>query len=66
MAYDPERYSCGQWPKPHLKYVFELFSGRTATGYVCFQIAKNDAATLKLYTEPDLASGRKATWFALR
>jgi len=33
---------------------------------VCFQIAKNDDTSLKLYTEPDVVSGRKSVWFALR
>lgn len=61
------------WPKPSLQDVGDVFSGQTVTGYVCFQIAANDARTLKLYTgnSPSLdelihLTGTRRVFFALQ
>jgi hypothetical protein len=58
-----------------LQYAGVIYSGQRVRGHICFQIAKNDARTLMLYTGnaedssgfhfvqlPDL----KQVWFALR
>jgi hypothetical protein len=79
-SYDIGDYSCGDvWPKPSLQYVDDLFSGRSARGNICFQVAANDVSSLALNTGPpldapsgnywiDLPDGVKNTqvWFALR
>src|SRR5262249_18623399 len=43
----------GKLPAPDLGSVTDdqVFSGRTLTGHICFQIAANDAASLRLYYE---------------
>ena len=79
VSYDVNSYSCGDvWPTPSLQYVDTIYSGRTVRGNICFQIAANDASSLKLYTGPpldapsgnyfiDLPEGMKErVWFALR
>lgn len=66
--------ACGSaLPKPNFLYAGNVFSGRTVRGNVCFQIAKNDAHTLNLYTGNAtnaqlhlLPAGIKRVWFALR
>jgi hypothetical protein len=50
-SYDPRSDSCGDvWPRPSLQYAGVIYSGQRVRGHVCFQIAKNDARTLMLYT----------------
>jgi hypothetical protein len=70
--------SCGDvWPNPSLQYAGVVYSGGRVRGHVCFQIAKNDARTLMLYTgRPTDApadafvigvpENMKRVWFALR
>jgi hypothetical protein len=58
-------------PKPDLQANdSDVFSGRTVRGNVCFEIASNDAGSLRLYVDPpSTLSGRpldKRAWFALR
>ena len=54
---------CGALPSPRLGYSdSNVFSGQTVSGNVCWQIASNDAASLKL----SIGSGfTQSTWFAL-
>ena len=62
--YDTQSDSCGgAWPEPTLMYAPDPFSGRSVTGNVCFRIAQNDAASLRLFTEIEF---RKKIWFSLR
>jgi hypothetical protein len=49
-------------PPPELTYV-DVFSGVSVTGNVCWQIARNDAASVELFVGPNMSD---ATWFALR
>jgi hypothetical protein len=45
-----------------------VFSGQSATCNICWQIASNDAASLKLdaHTSVSIGSGfTRSTWFAL-
>lgn len=77
-TYDVGSDSCGDvWPKPSLQNAGVLYSGGRVRGQVCFQIAKNDAGTLMLYTgrptdAPEdavvlgLPENIKQVWFALR
>lgn len=68
--------SCGlALPKPSLEHVGNVYSGSTVRGHVCFQIAKNDARTLMLFTgnvkdqnglELVHLDGLRRVWFALR
>lgn len=64
--------ACGALPRPVLNERFQpVFSGRSVTGNVCWQIASNDAASLKLDAQTlDLTNLAKPdqdnTWFALR
>jgi hypothetical protein len=57
-------------PKPDLQAnQSDVFSGRTVRGNVCFEIASNDATTLRLYVEPPTSFSGKTgngVWFALR
>lgn len=48
-----------------------VFSGHSTAGFVCFQIASNDAASLRLFVYPPAelpvpAAGRPRVWFDLR
>jgi hypothetical protein len=73
-SYNLTDNSCSNYlPKPDLTRASAVFSGQTVKGNVCFQIAKNDAKTLKLYLGySQLAkdflgpSKLKPVWFALR
>jgi hypothetical protein len=82
-SYDPTTDSCGEAPlnpglgqsgappKTSLQQVGYVFSGQSVHGGLCFQIAKNDASTLTLYTGNSSTSaltfpGAKTVWFALR
>ena len=62
VKYQTENNSCGRWPEPSFQYAPDPFSGQTLTGNVCYQIASNDAASLRFYTE--LKYGTQI-WFAL-
>jgi hypothetical protein len=73
-SYDMTNDSCGNTvPKPSLESASQVFSGQTIRGNVCFQIAKNDAHSLMLYTGNTKANellvnltNLKTVWFALR
>ncbi len=69
-TYDAAAYSCGIiLPSPALERSQPLFSGQSVTGNVCWQVASNDAASLKLdaHTSRVVGSGfTQSTWFALR
>jgi len=72
-GYNADTDSCGEWPKPSLQHTGVIYSGRSVRGNICFQIAKNDAATLMLYSaNRNIAGafvqykGLKKVWFALR
>lgn len=43
-----------------------VFSGRTVGGNVCFQVAKNDVSSLRLYVEPSIIGWRRKVWFSLK
>jgi hypothetical protein len=49
-------------PPPVLPTYGSVYSGQTASGNVCFQIASNDADSLMLYYD----SYPNKTWFALK
>ena len=55
-------------PKPDAQGNGEdIFSGQSVRGNICFEIASNDASTLKLYVErPYNESNKPIVWFALR
>jgi hypothetical protein len=63
--------ACGALPPPVLNGHFQpVFSGQSVTGKICWQIASNDAASLKLDAQTlNLANLSKPkqnnTWFAL-
>jgi preprotein translocase subunit SecG len=75
-TYDLVTDSCGNaWPKPNLQDAGVLFSGRSMRGNICFQIAKNDVRSLRMYTGKAAdegilfvspPEGMKRVWFALR
>lgn len=45
----------------------DVFSGHTLTGNICFEVAKNDVTTLRLYVDPlNYPTRGKRVWFALR
>jgi hypothetical protein len=44
-----------------------VFSGHTLTGNLCFEVAKNDVTTLRLYVDPlNYPTRGNRVWFALR
>jgi len=64
-------------PPPDLEYTIgrdgQVFSGRTLRGHICFEVAKNDVSSLRLYVKRPLPanaalSGQQPSlvWFALR
>lgn len=69
-SYDTTHNWCGDYvPKSALGRAGPVFPGQTARGYLCFQIAANDARTLVLYagnsSEFFRVDGLKRVWFAL-
>jgi hypothetical protein len=52
-------------PQPALQTYNPLLSGQSATGYVCWQIAINDASSLELYFGSGNLNYPRTTWFAL-
>jgi hypothetical protein len=54
---------CGSLPSPALGSSDSVFSGQTVSGNICWQIASNDAASLKLDAVPE--PGAQGIWFAL-
>jgi hypothetical protein len=69
VIYDRSKDGCASHlPRPDLENNYrDVFSGRTVRGNICFQIASNDAASLRLFvTPPLLTNGGHQVWFALR
>lgn len=64
-TYDTQSNSYGTLPPPVLDdpYGQSVFSGQSVTGNICWQVASNDAASLKLGVVPE--PGAQGTWFAL-
>jgi hypothetical protein len=58
---------CGaKLPPPELSYLgTDVFSGGSVTGTVCWQIARNDQASLELFIGSGVTYA-DTTWFALR
>jgi hypothetical protein len=52
-------------PQPALPTYDPLLSGQSVTGYVCWQIAENDASSLELYFGSGTLNYPATTWFAL-
>jgi hypothetical protein len=52
-------------PQPPLDTVDPLLAGQSATGYICWTIAANDASSLKLYFGSGTLNLPPTTWFAL-
>jgi hypothetical protein len=52
-------------PQPPLPTYAPVLSGESVTGYVCWQIAANDAASLELYFGSGSLDYPGTTWFAL-
>jgi hypothetical protein len=47
----------------------QVFSGHGLSGNICFEIASNDASSLRLYLDPTYSSSSAdggRVWFALR
>jgi len=58
--------SCPQpEPQPALDVSGPLYSGQSASGYVCWTIAANDASTLELCFGDGTLNYPGTTWFAL-
>lgn len=66
-VYDTNTDPCpGSWPDPSLKnWNKDVFSGQTVTGNICYLIAANDAASLRLFVYSG-ENNRDKVWFALR
>ena len=52
-------------PQPALPMYDPVYSGQSVTGYVCWQIAANDANSLELYFGSGNLDYPGTTWFAL-
>jgi len=52
-------------PQPPLPTFNPIVSGQSATGYVCWQIAANDAGSLEMYFGSGSLDFPGTTWFAL-
>jgi hypothetical protein len=52
-------------PQPALGMYDPVYSGQSVTGYVCWQIATNDAGSLELYFGSGSFDYPGTTWFAL-
>jgi Divergent InlB B-repeat domain len=65
--YNPGSSPCpNQGPQPTLDTFDPLLSGQSRSGYVCWQIATNDATSLELYIGSGSLNYPGTTWFALR
>lgn len=65
--YDPGSSPCpNQGPDPALNTYDPVLSGQSRSGYVCWQIAANDAGSLELYIGSGTLDYPGTTWFALR
>jgi List-Bact-rpt repeat protein len=53
-------------PQPDLGTVRQVSSGTTMTGNLCYEIATNDAATLRLTGYVETGTNDRQVWFALR
>jgi hypothetical protein len=56
---------CPSVPQPQLDLNNPIYEGQSATGYVCWTIATNDASTLELYYGSGGPSAGGTIWFAL-
>lgn len=56
---------CPTVPQPQLNLNSPIYKGKSATGYVCWTIAKDDASTLDLYYGTGGPSAGHTIWFAL-
>jgi Divergent InlB B-repeat domain len=65
-AYNPGSSPCpDSGPQPHLDTYDPVPSGQSVSGYVCWQIAANDAGSLELYFGSGSLNYPGTTWFAL-
>jgi len=64
--YDPGLNQCpNQGPLPTLDTYDPVLSGQSRSGYVCWQIAANDASSLELFIGSGTLDYPGTTWFAL-
>jgi hypothetical protein len=64
--YSPGSNPCpNPGPQPPLPTYDPIYSGQSATGYVCWQIATNDESSLELYFGSGTLNYPATTWFAL-
>jgi hypothetical protein len=64
--YSPGSNPCpNPGPEPPLPTYTPIYSGQSATGYVCWQVATNDAGSLELYFGSGSFAFPRTTWFAL-
>jgi hypothetical protein len=64
--YDPGSNPCpNQGPEPTLDMYDPVLSGQSRSGYVCWQIAANDASSLELFFGSGTLNYPGTTWFAL-
>lgn len=52
-------------PQPPLPTYNPIYTGQSVTGYVCWQVAANDASSLELYFGSGSLNYPRTTWFAL-
>jgi hypothetical protein len=65
-TYDPGSDPCPQpGPQPSLDTYDPVYSGQSVSGYVCWQIAANDAKSLELFFGSGSLNYPGTTWFAL-
>lgn len=65
-TYNPGSSPCPYpGPQPPLDMYDPVLSGQSTTGYVCWQIAANDAKSLELYFGSGSLNYPGTTWFAL-
>jgi hypothetical protein len=65
-TYNPGSNPCPYpGPQPPLDMYDPVASGQSVTGYVCWQIAANDAGSLELYFGSGSLNYPGTTWFAL-
>ena len=64
--YSPGSNPCpNPGPQPSLPMYTAIYSGQSATGYVCWQVATNDASNLELYFGSGSFAFPRTTWFSL-
>jgi len=66
ISYDPGSDPCPNLgPQPPLDTYDPVQSGKTVTGYICWQIPANDSSSLELYIGSGSIDYPGTTWFAL-